>query len=172
MITFTAILEKFDEQGEKTSWTFFRIPAGLAQKLIPDNKRSFRVKGKLDNYSYSQVSLLPIGEGDFIMAFNSEMRKRTGKRKGEKIRVKMEVDEAPFNFSKDMMMCLEEEPLALKNFKKMPGSHQKYFSKWIESAKSPETKAKRIAQTVNAMLKGQRFNEMMRSLQAEKNLLR
>ena len=172
MITFTAILEKFDEQGEKTSWTFFRISAEHAQKLKPNNKKSFRVKGKLDNYAYKQVSLLPIGEGDFIMAFNAEMRKKTGKRKGEKVLVKMEVDEAAFNFSKDMMMCLEEEPLALKNFKKMPGSHQKYFSKWIESVKSPEIKAKRIAQTVNAMLKGQRFNEMLRSLKADKELLR
>jgi len=172
MITFTAILEKFDEQGEKTSWTFFRIPSKLAQKLKPNNKKSFRVKGKLDNYSYNQVSLLPMGEGDFIMAFNAEMRKKTGKRRGEKVMVKMEVDEAAFNFSKDMMMCLEEEPLALKNFKKMPGSHQKYYSKWIESAKSRETKAKRIAQMLNAMLKDQRFNEMMRSLQDDKKLLR
>jgi hypothetical protein len=172
MITFTAILEKFDEQGEKTSWTFFRIPSKLAQKLKPNNKKSFRVKGKLDNYSYNQVSLLPMGEGDFIMAFNAEMRKKTGKRRGEKVMVKMEVDEAAFNFSKDMMMCLEEEPLALKNFKKMPVSHQKYYSKWIESAKSRETKAKRIAQMLNAMLKDQRFNEMMRSLQDDKKLLR
>jgi hypothetical protein len=45
MIKFTATLLKFDKQGEKTGWTYIEIPADLAQKLKPGNKKIFRVKG-------------------------------------------------------------------------------------------------------------------------------
>jgi hypothetical protein len=50
-------------------------------------------------------------------------------------------------------------------FKTLPGSHQRYFSKWIDSAKAVETKAKRIAWAVTALSKKQGYAEMLRSHQ-------
>ena len=38
MITFSAILLRFAEQGEKTGWTYIEVPAVIAQKLKPGNK--------------------------------------------------------------------------------------------------------------------------------------
>ena len=70
---------KFGKQGEKTGWTYIEIPADLAQKLKPGNKKEFKVKGKLDKYVITRVSLLPMGSGIFIMALNAEMRKAIGK---------------------------------------------------------------------------------------------
>lgn len=168
MIRFNATILKFDEQGEKTGWTYIVIPAELAQKIYPVMKKSFRVKGKLDTFSFKQVALLPMGEGDFIMPLNAAIRKGIGKRKGAKLSVQMQRDETAFEFSADMMACLEDEPRALEGFKKLTGSEQKYFSKWIDSAKTEATKAKRIGQMVNAMLKGYRFGEMIRALKTEK----
>ena len=92
MIQFTAIIKKFDQQGEKTGWTYIEIPAALAQQLKPGNKKSFRVKGKLDSYSIEQVALVPMGGGDFIMALNTTMRKGIGKGKGATLQVQLEVD--------------------------------------------------------------------------------
>jgi hypothetical protein len=166
MIKFTATILKFAEQGEKTGWTYIVIPAVLAQKLMPGNKKSFRVKGKLDAFAIRQIALLPMGEGDFIMPLNAAIRKATGKRKGAEVNVLLSVDETPFPFSRDMMACLEDEPKAMEGFKKLSGSEQKYFSKWIESAKTESTKAKRIAQMLNAMLKGLRYGEMIRASKA------
>lgn len=68
MVEFTATIKKFDKQGDKTGWTYFEIPAAIALKLNPENKKAFRVKGFLDEYSFSGISLLPFGGGDFIMA--------------------------------------------------------------------------------------------------------
>jgi uncharacterized protein YdeI (YjbR/CyaY-like superfamily) len=51
----------------------------------------------------------------------------------------------------------------MEGFKKLVGAEQRYFSKWIDSAKTEETKAKRIAMMINAMLKGWRYGEMMRA---------
>src|SRR3954468_13726228 len=101
MIRFTTTILKFDEQGEKTGWTYILIPAALAQKLKPGNKKSFRIKGKLDDYAFKQLALIPMGEGDFILPLNATIRKAIGKRKGATVVVQMLVDEAPFAFSKD-----------------------------------------------------------------------
>jgi hypothetical protein len=163
MIDFTATLKQFAEQGEKTGWTYFEIPADLAQRLKPGNKKSFRVKGKLDNYKITGVSLLPMGGGVFIMAVNASMRKGIAKKKGAMIRVRLEEDKNEFRFNKDFMVCLEDEPAAIAFFKTLPGSHQRYFSKWIDSAKTVETKAKRIAWAVTALAKKQGYGEMLRS---------
>lgn len=167
VISFKAVIKKFDSKGEKTGWTYIEVEEAAAQKLKPGNKQSFRVKGKLDNHSVKQVALIPMGGGNFIMPLNAEMRKNIGKRKGAELNVQLALDETPFQFSEDMLACLEDEPKALEAFKKLSGAEQKYFSKWIESAKTEPTKAKRIAQMLNAMLLGYRYGEMIRALKGK-----
>jgi hypothetical protein len=76
MISFTTTILKFGQQGEKTGWTYILIPAELAGQLKPGHKKSFRVKGRLDQYPIKGVALLPMGEGDFIMALNAAHAKR------------------------------------------------------------------------------------------------
>jgi hypothetical protein len=168
MVQFTDTMKRFDKQGEKTGWTYIEIPADLAQKLKPGNRKEFKVKGKLDNHIINRVSLLPLGGGGFIMAINAAMRKALGKRHGAMVKVQLAEDKSEFVFNKDFMECLADEPVAIKFFKTLPGSHQRYFSKWIDSAKTDQTKAKRIAQAVNALAKKQGYPEMMRSLKKEK----
>ena len=63
MVKFTTAILKFDKKGEKTGWTYIVISADIARKLKPGNKKSFRVKGKLDHYSFAKTALLPMGEG-------------------------------------------------------------------------------------------------------------
>ena len=164
MVRFIAEILKFDKMGEKTGWSYFEIPASVAQKLKPNNKKSFTVKGKLDNYSFKKTSLLPMGEGKFIMPLKTSVRKAIGKEQGAKIQITMEEDKSKFIFNPDFMICLNDEPAAISYFKQLPGSHQKYFSKWIDSAKTDATKAKRIALAVNALSKEKGFAPMLRSL--------
>jgi hypothetical protein len=163
MVDFTATLKQFNQQGEKTGWTYLEVPADIAHQLKPNTKKSFRVKGKLDNYSISGISLLPMGGGSFIMAVNATMRKEIGKKKGAMVRVRLREDQNAFEFNKDFMDCLRDEPAALEFFKTLPGSHQRYFSKWIDGAKTEPTKTKRIAWAVTALAKKQGYAEMLRS---------
>jgi len=168
MIEFTTTLLQFAEQGEKTGWTYILIPAKLAGKLKPGQKKSFRVKGKLDNYAISSVALIPMGGGDFIMAVNATMRKGIRKRKGDTVKVRIQADDKPLKPSAEFMECLADEPKAIVFFKTLAPSHQLYFSKWIESAKTDPTKTKRIAQAITALSKGFGFGEMIRSLQQDR----
>ncbi|MFN8286626.1 MAG: YdeI/OmpD-associated family protein [Chitinophagales bacterium] len=162
-IKYTTTILKFDEQGEKTGWTYFVIPAELAGKLNPGVKKSYRVKGKLDEQAIKGIAIIPMGGGDFIMPLNADLRKKIGKRKGAQLNVQLAVDAAPFAMNADFIACLQDEPKALEKFEQLPGSHQRYFSKWIDSAKTDATKAKRIAMAVNAIAKSWGFAEMLRA---------
>jgi hypothetical protein len=163
MIEFTTTIHKFDKKGEKTGWTYIEISASQANKVKPGYKVGFRVKGSLDNWSFEKVALLPMGKGNFILPINAKMRKATGKKQGDKLRVRMEYDANRPSLSRDLMACLKEDPDALKFFKSLPGSHQLYFSKWIESAKTAQTKTKRLVTCMTAFGKKLSYSEMMRT---------
>ena len=162
MISFTATIQRFDKKGEKTGWSFIEISAAYAKKLKPDTKTSFRVKGKLDQVTIKQIALIPMGDGKFIIPFNATMRKGTGKKHGDKIKVMLEPDESKFVMNADFVACLKDDPMANTFFKTLPAGHQRYFSKWIDSAKTTQTKTKRIVMAVNALAKKMGFPEMLR----------
>ena len=120
MIQFTVTIHKFEKQGEKTGWTYIEIPGDIALKLKPGNKKSFRVKGKLDNFKIAGVSLLPMGGGSFIMAINASMRKGIGKRHGAMLKVQLEEDKKPYQLDADFLECLRDEPKAFDAFNALP----------------------------------------------------
>ena len=161
MIQFTTNIKKFDSKGEKTGWRYIEIPPEICEILKSGNKKSFRVKGKLDNFSFEGISLLPMGGGEFIMAINEKLRKGIHKSTGSKVVVFLELDETERQLSVDFLFCLDDDPNALTFFNTLPKSHQHYFSNWIESAKTETTKSKRITLAVQALGMNLRFNEMM-----------
>jgi hypothetical protein len=52
MIRYITTILKFNKKGEKTSWVYIEISESQAQKLKPDTRVSFRVKGLLDHYAF------------------------------------------------------------------------------------------------------------------------
>lgn len=168
MHTFTAVLQRFDQKGEKTGWTYIPIPVDLSHALKPGQKTSFRVRGMLDNYPIALVALIPMGAseeelaGSFIMAVNATMRRGIRKEEGATVRVSLEVDDSPMPLSADLMTCLADDPPALNFFNTLAKGHQVYFSNWIESAKTIGTKTKRITQAVTGLSMGMGYGEMTR----------
>ena len=163
MITYTAPILRFDKQGEKTGWTYIEVPEKIASQIKPGYKKSFRVKGRLDEYKIEQVAVIPMGNGDFIIPINAAMRKGTGKKKGAVLTVQLQEDKKEYQLNAELMECLKDEPAALEFFNTKPASHQRYYSKWIESAKTEITKTKRIAMTVSSLAKRMEFGEMLKA---------
>lgn len=163
MVRFTATINRFGQQGEKTGWTYVEIPPDLAQQLKPGNKKEFKVKGKLDAHPIKRLSLMPMGGGRFILVLNAAIRKAIGKKHGAMLQLQLEEDKSEFIFNKDFIACLEDDPAAKKYFDTLPGSHQRYFSKWIDEAKTGPTREKRIAMSVNALAKKWGYGEMIRA---------
>ena len=170
MVSYTTTILKFEKQGEKTGWTYIQVPVEIAQELMPGNKKSFRVKGKLDSHPIKQMALLPMGDGHFIMPLNAAMRKAIGKRKGAMVSVQLAVDKVPYQLNPLLMECLADEPKALEYFNSMPMSFRTYYSKWIESAKTEPTRTKRIALAVSSLAIKMDFGEMLRSQKKQREL--
>jgi Domain of unknown function (DUF1905)/Bacteriocin-protection, YdeI or OmpD-Associated len=170
MISYTTTILKFDKQGEKTGWTYVEVPEKIAEQIKPGCKKSYRVKGRLDDYKIEQVALIPMGNGDFIIPINAAMRKGIGKRKGATLEVKLQEDKREYQLNGEFMECLEDEPAALDFFKTKSASYQRYYSKWIESAKTDVTKTKRIALAVSSLAKKMEYGEMIRSQRELKDL--
>ncbi len=162
MICYQTIIKKFGAKGEKTGWTYIEIPAKISQQIYPNNKKSFRVKGKLDALEISGMALIPMGEGDFIMALKADVRKKIRKVHGAILKVELEHDKAEYQLDADFVECLEDDANAKEYFYAQPKSHQNYFSKWIEAAKTLETKAKRITKAVSALSRKMNYAEMLR----------
>ena len=167
MVKFTATIHKFEKQGEKTGWTYIDVPPDLAQKLKPGNRKEFKVKGKLDAHAIKRVSLLPMGGGNFILVLNAALRKAIGKKHGAMLIAALAADTSEFVFNKDFIECLDDEPAAKEFFTALPGSHQRYFSKWIDDAKTEPTRVKRITMAVNALAKKWGYPEMLRHSQGK-----
>jgi hypothetical protein len=171
VVKFSAAIQKFGSQGEKTGWNYIVVPVSVAKKLNPGIKRSYRVKGKLDEYLIQKVALVPMGGGDFILAINAAMRKATGKRFGATLKVQLELDGTPILPPKELIDCMEDEPEALAYFNSLPQGHRNYFTKWIESAKTEPTKTKRIALVVKTMVRKMDFGAMLREERDERRML-
>ena len=97
------------------------------------------------------------------MPLNGKIRKAIGKNNGDKIRVVLELDDRRVALSHDLMICLKEDFHAMSFFKTLPPSHQQYFSKWIEGAKTANTKSRRIVMALEGLGKRHGYGEMMRA---------
>lgn len=163
MLQLTATIYKYDEAGEKTGWTYIHIPADAAQELKPGNKKSFRVKGIIDDTPVEGIALVPVGEGHFILPLNATLRRQLKKGKGATVQVKLEVDNKVIPPPEDLMACLADEPAALAYFNMLPPSHRLYYTRWINEAKTEPTRTKRIAQAVSTLAKGGDFGQAVKN---------
>lgn len=171
MVHFSAVIQKFNKQGEKTGWTYILVPSAIAQQLQPNNKKAFRIKGMLDSHPISGVSLIPVGEGDFILPLNAAMRKDIKKPQGAELKLVLELDANEPQPPAELMECLAEEPVALQQFQSLAKSHRNYFINYINSAKTDATKARRIAQTINALEHKMDYGQMIRAAKADRKEL-
>jgi len=168
MVHFKAEIEKFDQMGEKTGWSYVFIPSVIARQIKEDCKSSFRIRGKIDQLEISGMAVMPMGEGDFILALKTEVRKKLKKEAGSKIELSLEEDaDFKVDMPDDLEICLSEETHLMENFMRLPKSHRNYYINWINQAKTEPTRTKRITQTVMAMDKQQTFGEMMRAQKAK-----
>src|SRR5664279_174541 len=106
MVEFSTTILQFAEKGEKTGWSYVTIPSDIAEKLKPGFKKSFRVKGKLDNFTIARQALLPMGNGEFILPLKAAVRRAIHKNKGALLKLVLEEDSRPLKLSAELMECL------------------------------------------------------------------
>ncbi len=162
MIRCDVVLEKYGSNGDKTGWTFITLKPELVAQLRPGFNKSFRVKGMLDDHRIEAVAILTVGDGNFILPVNATMRKALSKQQGANVSMSLEEDTSIYETNPELMVCLADEPAALQFFEGLQPSHQRYFSTWIDNAKSEVTRTRRLARVINALQSRMTYSDMLR----------
>jgi Bacteriocin-protection, YdeI or OmpD-Associated/Domain of unknown function (DUF1905) len=87
---------------------------------------------------------------------NREVKAATGVDAGHRVRVAMERDTEPrtVRVPPDLREALAADETAKRAFAKLSYSHRRDYVEWIEEAKRPETRRRRIAATVERAREG------------------
>ncbi len=102
---------------------------------------------------------MPMGDKRLFLPVKAEIRKKIKKQEGDFIHVILFADTDPLEIPREIMLCLKEEPAALRFFSTLPEGEKKLYIQWISSAKKEETKIERLAKAINKMVKGEKFSQ-------------
>ncbi|MFA5896886.1 MAG: YdeI/OmpD-associated family protein, partial [Thermoplasmata archaeon] len=97
------------------------------------------------------------GDGTHQIAVNKAMQAGAKAGPGDRLQMVLRVDTAPrtVKVPADLKKALTKSKAAQVNFERMTWSHRKRYVDWIEEAKRPETRAKRIDEAVKRISAGQ-----------------
>jgi hypothetical protein len=114
---------------------------GVARARMP-------IAGTADGVPF-RTSAMNMGAGHCFV-FTRELREATGKRAGDRVAFEIWKDEEPrtVEVPRDLAQALARNAAARKNFAGMSFTHRKEFARWIEEAKKPETRARRLQKAV------------------------
>ena len=110
-----------------------------------------KVRGFIDGYEVKKFHLMPLGNGQLMIAVKAEIRKAIKKEEGDWIDVVLYSLEPPLPVPEDFLLCLQDEPEALKNFDKLSEDMKKEYLVWIYALKSEEVIVDRMALAINKL---------------------
>lgn len=144
---FTATL---DERGPTGLWPHLFLPAAASEWL--GRRGAVPVILSVDGAKFRRTAR-PDGDGGHFVLFNAEMRERSGIEPGDRFAAALEVDRAPraLETPRDLAQSLRDDPVARGAFAAMPPSHRRAYVEFIEEAKRPETRVRRIQQALRMM---------------------
>lgn len=96
--------------------------------------------------------------GRFLIPLSAENRTAAGVAAGDEIDVNIEPDTAPRDVEvpADLAEALAKDEAAKTTFDALAFTHRKEWVRWVEEAKKAETRATRLAKTIEALHAGQR----------------
>jgi hypothetical protein len=122
------------------------VPEKVVEALGGGRKPALRVT--VNGFTY-RSSLATMG-GKSMISFSSDKRAATGLEGGDPITVTLELDTAPrvMEVPPDLQAALNRDKAAKAYFATLSYSSQRRHIEPINAAKSPETRARRIAKSV------------------------
>ena len=96
--------------------------------------------------------------GRFLIPLSAENRTAAGVAAGDEIDVDIEPDTAPraVEVPADLAEALAKDEAAKTTFDALAFTHRKEWVRWVAEAKKAETRAARVAKTIEALHAGQR----------------
>jgi Domain of unknown function (DUF1905)/Bacteriocin-protection, YdeI or OmpD-Associated len=137
--------------GGKTA-TGIQVPDDVVEKLGKGKRPPVVVT--LGGYTY-RTTVAPMG-GDYWIPLAAEHREAAGVAAGQEVDVRIELDDAPREVALPDDLAAAMDDAARTTFAGLAPSHKKEWVRWVEEAKKPETRATRIAKTVESLREGKK----------------
>jgi Bacteriocin-protection, YdeI or OmpD-Associated/Domain of unknown function (DUF1905) len=132
--------------------TGIEVPASVVESFGLGKKPA--VKVMINGYEYR--STVAVMAGKFMLPVSAEHRAGAKIAAGDKVNVTLELDDAPrvLEVPQDFLRALEMDAVAKTFFEGLSYSNKRRFVLSIDEAKTPETRARRIAKSLETLRAG------------------
>jgi hypothetical protein len=136
------------ELNGKTA-TGIEVPAKVVQGLGPTKRPSVRVTLGRHTYRSTVASM----GGRFMLPVSADVREAAGVAAGDRVRVRLELDTAPREVEvlPELADALAAEPEVRARWDALSYSNKRRHTLAIDGAKSPETRARRVAKVLGEL---------------------
>jgi hypothetical protein len=152
-IAFTATISRNTDVANTSAWIEF--PFDLKETYGVGNLVPF--KATFDGRVTYRGSLAKMGGAGAMILLRKDVRAELGKEPGESVDVVVELDDKPreLGVSADIKKALQSAGFWEK-FEAMAYTQRKEYVIWIEDAKKPETRERRIQKMLEMLAAGQK----------------
>jgi len=139
------------QQSDKTA-TGIQIPDDVIEALGAGKKPPVTLS--VNGYSYR--STVATVDGKFMVGFSAAHREASGLKGGDAVEVEIELDTQPrtVDVPADLQAALDADPQAKQTFEKLSNSLKGYHVSQVLTAKTDETRQRRIEKSVAVLHEG------------------
>lgn len=112
-----------------------------------------KVKAKIGGIDY-RGSLTPMGGSNHMLIVLKDIRAKLGIKENDEINIeiKQDTEERVVIIPEDLMNLFKKNKKAKEIFDGMSYTHRKEYANWINEAKKPETRERRLIKTIDMLL--------------------
>ncbi len=138
------------DRGPTGLWPHLMLPPAASVWL--GRRGMVNVIVNVNGLSFQRTAR-PDGEGGHFILFNAEMRERTGVDPGDRVQVALCVDNAPRTVDPpgELELAFRDHTAAREAFSAMPPSDRRAYVDFIEAARRPEIRERRVQQALRMM---------------------
>jgi Bacteriocin-protection, YdeI or OmpD-Associated/Domain of unknown function (DUF1905) len=121
---------------------------------IGEGAKRFPVQATVNGYTW-RTTVMRMG-GEFLLGLNKAVRDAAGAQAGDSVDVAIELDIAPreVEVPEALASALAKDPAAKAAFDALSFTNRKEYARAVAEAKRPETRDRRVAQTLARLGKG------------------
>jgi hypothetical protein len=122
---------------------------------IAESKKAFPVVATINGYTW-RGRVARMG-GENLLGLSKEHRTNAGVQPGDCVTVAIVLDEEPreVELPDALRVGLAADPEAQRLYDSLAFTHRKEFARWVAEAKKPETRDRRVTQTLEMLHAGQ-----------------
>jgi hypothetical protein len=145
--------ESVVELGGRTA-TGIPVPDEVIAALGSSKRPPVTVTVTLQGYTY-RTTVARMG-GRYLVPLSAENRTAAGVAAGDEVTVDIALDDAPREVDLPDDLAAAMDDAARTTYDALAYTHRKEWVRWVEEARRPETRATRVARTVDALREGRR----------------